>query len=85
MRVAVSILVPGAAGVLAERPWLGLAGALLLCLAAASLGFSTSQVADPLAAGGTGSLVFWTVAASCLAAHGALVVAALRQCVEPSA
>jgi len=74
-RLAASFALPGAAGLLARRPWLGLAGALAFCSAVAFAFFSSAGVVDPLAAGGAGTLA--AAAATALAAGLDLALCAL--------
>ncbi len=54
----VSIVIPGAGGLLARRPDLGFLGILLFGLATACFVWREGVVPDPLAAGSVGSLVF---------------------------
>lgn len=77
-RLAASIVLPGAAGLLARRPWLGLAGSLALCAAFACAAYATLGVTDPLAAGGAGVLVFALAQLFCLGAYAGILVLALR-------
>ncbi len=73
-RLAASLGVPGAAGLLAGRVWLGLAGAL----AGVAAWAPAPALADPLAAGAAGSLAFAVGRAGCFALYAAIVAAALR-------
>jgi len=55
-----SMLVPGAAGLLARRPDLGFLGILLFAWAAVLFGWRNGVVSDPLAVGAAGPLAFVT-------------------------
>jgi hypothetical protein len=72
--LAVAILVPGAAGHLARRPLLSLAGALSAALALLLLAYRDGMAPDPLVAGAAAPLAFLAAAAGCGLAY-ALVVA----------
>lgn len=65
--------VPGAAGVFAGRPWLGLGGALAGCGAIALLGAPGTLVPDPLAVGAAGPLAFGAAALSCVAIYAVIL------------
>jgi tetratricopeptide (TPR) repeat protein len=56
--LAVSLLVPGAGGVLAQRPLLGACGAISAAAAASCFYWSGGAVPDPLTVGGAGRLLF---------------------------
>ena len=70
-----SLLVPGAAGLLAERPLRSLLGALLFALAVFALVWRNGMVPDPLVAGGAGPFAFLLIGA--VAAFGYAVVVAM--------
>lgn len=70
-RLAAGIVIPGAAGTLARRPWLGLTGAIALAAVASLALSSRAPVVDPLAAGLAGT---WVIG---LAGAASLLVAAL--------
>lgn len=77
-RLVASVLLPGAAGVFGGRPALGLAGAVS-GVAALRFGWAPGGlVADPLAAGGAGSLALGLAAAVCTGVYGVVVWWALR-------
>ena len=81
-RVAASLALPGAAGLLAGRPGLGLLGAIA---GAAVLAFGPGLAAgpaDPLAAGGAGALAFAAAQAACVVAYAGTVAAGLRSARE---
>ena len=78
-RLAASVALPAAAGLLARRPWLGLAGALALAAVAACVAGLPAQLTDPLAAGGAGVLAFRLACVLCLGLYASLVALALRQ------
>lgn len=76
-----SVMIPGAAGFLAQRPLRGLLGAFCFTLAAAALVWRGGVVPDPLVAGAAApiafmgvasiaGLVYLAVVAVCLASHG---------------
>lgn len=69
-----SLLIPGAAGLLARRPDLGFLGILSCCFAFVFLGWPTGAVPDPLAVGEAGALAF-VVAGSLALLCYALIVA----------
>lgn len=73
-RLAVSLVVPGAAGLVSGRVWLGLAGALAGVAALAPI----PALPDPLAAGAAGALAFALLRVACLAAYAAIIVASIR-------
>jgi tetratricopeptide (TPR) repeat protein len=64
---AISVAVPGAAGLLARRPMLGLLGLFLFAWAVVLFVWRHGVVADPMAVGGAGPLAF-------LAAAGVMVL-----------
>ncbi len=70
-----SLLVPGAAGLLARRPDLGFLGILSCCFAIVFLGWPGGAVPDPLAVGEAGTLAF-AVAGGCALLCYALIVTA---------
>lgn len=78
-RLAADAVVPGAAGLLAGRPLLGVAGALALVGAFVAAGFAGEAVADPLAAGGAGALARGLAALLLLLAHASVVALARAQ------
>ena len=59
---AVSVVVPGAAGLLARRPMLGFLGLLLFAWAVVLFVWRHGVVADPMAVGGAGPLAFLATA-----------------------
>ncbi len=59
---AVSLVLPGAAGVLARRPVAGLLGAFFFAVALAALLWREGAVPDPLVAGAAGPIAFFCVA-----------------------
>lgn len=59
----VSLLLPGAAGILARRPLAALLGALFFATAAGALLWREGAVPDPLVAGAAGPMAFFCVAA----------------------
>ena len=76
-----SVMIPGAAGFLVQRPLRGLLGAFCFTLAAAALVWRGGVVPDPLVAGAAAPIAFVGVAsmagllylavvAVCLASHG---------------
>jgi tetratricopeptide (TPR) repeat protein len=67
---AASLVLPGAAGVLARRPVRGLFGAICFCVAAAALWWRDGVVPDPLVAGAAGPF-----ALACLASLAGLAYA----------
>jgi len=73
----VSVLVPGAAGLLADRPLRCWLGALSFALAAAASLWHDGVVPDPLVAGAAAPLVFIGVAALASAAYALVVWASL--------
>lgn len=72
------VALPGAAGFLADRPLLGLLGALCFGLAASFACFPAGIVPDPLLTGGAAILAFSGVAALASLAYGAVVVRSVR-------
>jgi len=78
-RLAASFALPGAAGLLARRPWLGLAGALAFTATVACVTGLSAPPTDPLAAGGAGVLAFRLACALCLGLYASLVTLALQQ------
>ncbi|MCH7709646.1 MAG: hypothetical protein IH884_14250 [Myxococcales bacterium] len=56
--VAMSVMVPGMAGVLSRRPVSTLVGALLFAVLAGAVIWSDGAVPDPLIAGAAGSFAF---------------------------
>jgi tetratricopeptide (TPR) repeat protein len=77
-RRVVSWLVPGAAGILVGRPWLGLLGAVSFGFVLAHPALSRANVVDPLAAGGAGDLAFGGVQALALCVYLVGLLFALR-------
>jgi hypothetical protein len=72
-----SMIVPGAAGLLAKRPDLCFVGILLFVWAAVSLVWRKGIVPDPLAVGGAGSLAFLITAGFALLAYFAVTLTGL--------
>lgn len=77
-RLAACVALPSAAGLLARRPWLGLAGALALASGVACVAGLSAQPTDPLAAGGAGLLASRLACVLCLGLYASLVALALR-------
>jgi tetratricopeptide (TPR) repeat protein len=78
-RLAASVALPGAAGLLAQRPWLGLAGAVSFCAAVAVALSSRVGVVDPLAAGGAGTLAAVGLAALAVGLNAVVCALALQR------
>lgn len=78
VRLAAAAAIPGAAGVFADRPWLGLlgaiAGALLLSLCVPG----GAALGDPMVAGGAAGLAAVLTVALALAIHALAAVLSLR-------
>lgn len=74
---AVSLLVPGAAGMIAGRPLRSLLSAFLFAVAGCALLWRHGIVPDPLVAGAAAPLVFVGIAAVSGAAYASLVAASL--------
>ena len=72
-----AMLIPGAGGVLAKRPDLGIVAVLLFAFAAASLVWHGGVVPDPLAVGSAGSLALLMGAVVASFAYLVVVVASL--------
>jgi tetratricopeptide (TPR) repeat protein len=73
IKLAVSLVVPGTAGVLFRRPLLGLMASLLFALALASWWARDGVVTDPLALGACASLIFGTAAFAFAASYLAVL------------
>ena len=73
IKFALSVLVPGAAGVLSRQPILGLLGSMLFASALASWWAREGVVVDPLAVGAGASLLFGAVAVASAVAYAAVV------------
>jgi tetratricopeptide (TPR) repeat protein len=78
LALGVSLLVPGSAGVLAQRPFLGLAGVLFFSAGASCLIGSVGAILDPFALGGAGRVAGALGASLFGALYLAQLVAALR-------
>lgn len=70
---------PGAAGLSARRPWLGLAACLGAATALAAVVLRAGVVADPMAAGAAGRAALWLLAGLALCVHAAATALALRE------
>jgi tetratricopeptide (TPR) repeat protein len=81
IKFLVSVIVPGAAGVLSRHPLLGLLGSMLFALALASWWAREGVVVDPVAVGAGASLLFGAVAVASAVAYAAVVAVtiALRE------
>jgi hypothetical protein len=81
LKLLVSVIVPGAGGVLSRLPILGLLGSMLFASTLANWWAREGVVADPVAVGAGGSLFFGAVAAASAVAYVAvvLVTIALRE------
>ena len=73
----VAVLIPGAGGLLARRPDLGMVGVLLFAFAVVSIVWHRGVVPDPLAVGAAGSLALLIGAVLASLAYGIVVVASL--------
>jgi hypothetical protein len=71
-----AFLMPGAAGLLNDRPWLGLVGAVIAAGALLASPLGPRPVVDPLAAGPAGDWLLAVLAILCTLAHLALVAVA---------
>ncbi len=80
--VALALVVPGSAGLLAGRPGLGLLAALLACGSGAGLAACFGGLPDPLAVGGAGALLLGAVAAGLASAYVALLYVTLPRGAE---
>ncbi len=78
-RLAACVLLPGAAGLLSQRPFLGLVGSVGFVAAVAACFGLLAGPADPLAAGAAGAIAFGIASAVCLGLFAVTVVLALRQ------
>jgi tetratricopeptide (TPR) repeat protein len=74
---AARLIVPGAAGLLAGRPFRALVASILAVAAAASLWLRNGMVPDPLVAGAAGPLWFLTVSAAAGLAYTVLTATSL--------
>jgi tetratricopeptide (TPR) repeat protein len=74
-----SVLLPGAAGLVSERPMRGLLGALLFSLAVVCVLFRQGIVPDPLIAGAAAPVVFLGTAAVAFLLYVALVATSLAR------
>ena len=74
---AARLIVPGAAGLLAGRPFRALVASIFFAVAAASLWFCNGVVPDPLVAGAAGPLWFLTVSAAAGLAYTVLTATSL--------
>ena len=73
IKLAVSLVVPGTAGVLFRRPLLGLMASMLFALALSSWWARDGVVTDPLALGAGASLIFGAAAVASAAAYFAVL------------
>ena len=73
----VGALVPGAAGLIAQRPFCGLLGAIVFCAALISAGVGRDAIPDPLAVGAAGRLVLSIAAVVLFLAHAGVFTWAL--------
>ncbi len=73
IKFLLSVIVPGAAGVVSRRPLLGLLGSMLFALALASWWAQDGVGADPLAVGAGASLLFSAVAVVSAVAYLAVI------------
>jgi tetratricopeptide (TPR) repeat protein len=76
---AASVLLPGSAGLLSDRPMRGLLGAVCFALAAVCLVFRQGVVPDPLIAGAAAPVAFLGTAAIASLLYVAFVAAALTR------
>jgi tetratricopeptide (TPR) repeat protein len=81
IKFLVSVIVPGAAGVLSRHPLLGLLGSMLFGLTLASWWARDGVVADPAAVGAGASLLFGALAVAFAVAYAAVIAVtiALRE------
>ena len=81
IKLLLSVIVPGAAGVVSRRPILGLLGSMLFASTLASWWARDGVGADPLAVGAGASLLFGAVAVASAIAYAAVVAVtiALRE------
>ncbi len=77
MKFALSVLVPGAAGVLSRQPILGLLGSMLFASALVSWWLRGGVVIDPVSVGAGASLLFGSVAVASGAAYAAATAVAI--------
>jgi tetratricopeptide (TPR) repeat protein len=77
MKFALSVLVPGAAGVFSRQPILGLLGSMLFASALVSWWLRDGLVVDPVSVGAGASLLFSTVAVASGAAYAAVIAVAI--------
>lgn len=73
----VSVILPGAAGLLARKPVAGLLGALFFALALGALFWREGAVPDPLVAGAAGPIAFLGFAALCGIGYAVVVGSSL--------
>ena len=73
IKFLLSVIVPGAAGVVSRRPLLGLLGSMLFALALASWWAQDGVGVDPLAVGAGASLLFSAVAIASAVAYLAVI------------
>jgi len=74
---AVSLLIPGAAGLLARRPDLSFVGVMLFTAGVTMFVWRGGVVPDPLVVGGAGTLFFVIVGSAALGAYGLVVLAGI--------
>lgn len=79
-----SVLLPGAAGLLADRPLRGLFGAICFALAGAAAFWRSGVVPDPLVAGAAAPVAFLGAAALAILLYMASVATALKSSEESS-
>ena len=79
-----SVLIPGAAGFLVQRPLRGLLGAFCFTLAAAAVVWHGGVVPDPLVAGAAGPIAFLGVASIAGLLYLGLVAAGVASLREDS-
>jgi tetratricopeptide (TPR) repeat protein len=77
MKFALSVLLPGAAGVLSRQPILGLLGSMLFASALVSWWLRDGVVVDPVAVGAGASLLFGSVVVASGAAYAAVIAVAI--------
>lgn len=77
LATAASLLIPGAAGLLARRPFSSFLGAFFFALAVSAIVWNGGVIPDPLIAGGAGTLCFATLAVLSLLLYSAIVGLAL--------
>jgi len=79
VRLAVSILLPGAAGVLARCPWVSLIGALSGAIAILAIYWRNGVTPDPLIAGAAAPMVFGLLSVLAMLCYGASVAFSLAE------